>query len=95
MFVIVLEYQKPLEDVDQWLEEHKLFLEEFYAKKHFLVSGRLVPRTGGVILAYGCERAELDRILDCDPFKREGLARYSVLEFEPAMFDPALAPLLK
>jgi uncharacterized protein YciI len=95
MFVIVLEYQKPLEEVDRWLEEHKLFLKEQYASKLFMVSGRLVPRTGGVILAHGCTRAELDRILDRDPFKREGVARYSVLEFEPAMFDPALAPLLK
>ena len=95
MFVIVLEYLKPLEEVNRWLEEHKSFLEEQYAGKRFIASGRLVPRTGGMILARGCDRAELDRILDRDPFKREGVARYTVMEFEPTMFDPAMAPLLQ
>ena len=45
-----------------------------------------------MILAHGVERAELERILERDPFKREGLAEYSVIEFVPAMFDPRFAP---
>ena len=95
MFVIVLEYLKPLEDVERWLDEHTSFLEAQYAGKRFIASGRLVPRTGGVILARGNDRPALNRILDSDPFKREGVARYTVMEFEPTMFDPAMAPLLQ
>lgn len=95
MFVIVLEYLKPLAEVDRWLDEHKLFLQEQYAAKRFIASGPLLPRTGGAILALERDRSELDAILSRDPFKREGVARYTVMEFEPNMFDPALAPLLK
>lgn len=94
MFVIMLEYVKPLEDVNRWLEEHRAFLKEQYAGKRFLASGPCIPRTGGVILARGGERAELEAILDADPFKREGVARYTVLEFDPVMTDPGFAPLL-
>ena len=95
MFVIVLEYLKPLEEVDRWLDGHKSFLQEQYASKRFIASGPLLPRTGGVILARGCGRAELDTILGRDPFQREGVARYTVMEFEPNMFDHDMAPLLK
>ena len=95
MFVIVLEYAKPLSEVDRWLEEHRAFLKENYATGRFIASGPCVPRTGGVILARGCDRGELDAILDADPFKREGVARYTVLEFDPVLTDPAFAPLVR
>ncbi|WP_243357680.1 YciI family protein [Fundidesulfovibrio terrae] len=94
MFVITLTYEKPLEEVDRWLEEHRVFLRDNYAKGRFIASGPCTPRTGGVILAHGCCRDELDAVLETDPFKREGVAAYTVLEFDPVMTCPELAPLL-
>jgi uncharacterized protein YciI len=91
MFVIIVEYVKPLEQVDCWLEEHRAFLRENYANGRFIASGPRVPRKGGVILARGGDRAELERILDDDPFKREGVAGYTVLEFDPIMTAPGFA----
>lgn len=95
MFVITLTYEKPLEEVDRWLEEHRAFLRANYATGCFLASGPCNPRTGGVILAHGCRRDELDVLLDADPFKREGVARYTVLEFDPVMTCPELTTVLK
>ncbi len=94
MFVILVDYVKPLADVDRWIEAHRAFLREGYAAGRFLASGPRQPRTGGVILAHGCERAELEALLENDPFKREGVAAYTILEFHPVMSCPEVASAL-
>jgi uncharacterized protein YciI len=93
MFLIDLQYQVPLEQVDAALDAHVAFLREQYARGTFLLSGRKVPRSGGVILARGVGRDELEDILRRDPFREQGLARYSVTEFVASMTAPEIAPL--
>src|SRR3954462_14894710 len=51
MFVLLLTYVRPLEDVDALMRDHMAWLEQQYAAGRFIVSGRRVPRTGGVIVA--------------------------------------------
>ncbi|WP_297392114.1 YciI family protein [Acidiferrobacter sp.] len=86
MFVILLHYVKPLAEVDKYLQEHRKFLDKHYAAGHFLASGAQVPRIGGVILAKSVSREELDVVLNEDPFYREDLATYQVIEFSPAKY---------
>ena len=85
MFIISLTYIKPLEEVDALLEEHVVYLKEHYALGHFLASGRKVPRTGGVILARGVSREEIETIITLDPFYRHHVAEYEITEFSPTM----------
>lgn len=93
MLLIDLDYEVPLEQVDTALDAHVAFLREQYAQGRFLLSGRKVPRSGGIILARGISRQELDAILDRDPFRQQGLARYTVTEFVASMTAPELAQL--
>jgi uncharacterized protein YciI len=90
MFIVRLSYQAPLAEIDQALAAHKAYLERHYAAGRFLVSGRLEPRAGGVILANLSDRAELDTVLSEDPFAQRGLAAYEVLEFHPTRWDSKL-----
>ena len=53
MFVLLLTYTKPLPEVDNHMRAHMKWLNEQYAAGRFVVSGRQIPRTGGVILARG------------------------------------------
>ncbi|MFZ2889372.1 YciI family protein [Sulfuricurvum sp.] len=85
MFIISLTYIKPLEEVDALLEEHVTYLKEQYTLDHFLASGRKVPRTGGVILARGTTREEIETIITLDPFYRHHVAEYEITEFSPTM----------
>ncbi|TPE45388.1 YciI family protein [Pontibacter mangrovi] len=85
MFLVSLTYIKPLAEVEKHLAEHVAFLNKCYAAKKFVVSGRKVPRTGGVILAYNCSLAELQALLQEDPFHRHAIAAYEITEFEPSM----------
>ena len=85
MYIISLTYIKPLEEVDVLLEEHVVYLKEQYDLGHFLASGRKVPRTGGVILARGVSREDIETIITLDPFYRHGVAEYEITEFCPTM----------
>lgn len=90
MFIINITYKTALENVDRFLAEHITFLEEQYAKGHFIASGRKVPRTGGIILAKTETKEALNAILEKDPFKLNDLALYEVIEFIPSKTAPEL-----
>ncbi len=94
MFLIILRYKKELAEVDRWVPEHRAFLERHYAAGHLLLSGRQEPRTGGVILAQTSSRAQVQALIEQDPFFREQLADYEVIEWLPSMAAPALTSLL-
>ena len=93
MFVILLNFIKPLVEVDQFVGEHREFLERYYVSGHFLLSGRKEPRTGGVILAKAETRAEIENIILNDPFNREKIAEYEIVEFLPSMTATYLSEL--
>ncbi len=81
MFVIELTYTATLADIDAHMAAHVAFLNKHYASGHFLVSGRKIPRDGGIILAVGPSRAAIEAISREDPFVARGLADVRVIEF--------------
>ena len=81
MFVIELTYTADLARIDARLREHMGFLKMHYASGHFLVSGRKIPRDGGIILAVGKDREEVEVIAQQDPFVMHDLADVRVIEF--------------
>jgi uncharacterized protein YciI len=88
MFIVSLNYIRPLEQVDSLLEEHIKFLNIQYEKKIFIASGRKVPRTGGIILARAKNKEKLSAILEQDPFYKNDIAKYEITEFIPSMTLP-------
>lgn len=46
-----------------------------------VVSGRKIPRDGGIILAVGANRRTIEAIVAEDPFVTHGLADVRILEF--------------
>ena len=94
MFIISLTYQVPLEKVDVFIPEHVNYLNEQYAKGHFILSGRKEPRTGGVIISNIGDRNKLNDVLALDPFHREGLASYEVTEVVPTKASEKLGFLI-
>ncbi|HET9388029.1 MAG TPA: YciI family protein [Steroidobacteraceae bacterium] len=88
MFIIELRYKASLEDIDAHMAEHMRFLRKYYASGNFVVSGRKVPRDGGVILAVARDRDEMEAIAREDPFCRHGLADFRVTEFRASQTAP-------
>jgi uncharacterized protein YciI len=81
MFVIELSYKAKLSEIDAHMAAHVLFLKKYYASGNFLVSGRKIPRDGGIILAVGESRRQIEAIIEEDPFHRHGLADFRIIEF--------------
>lgn len=83
MFVLMVNYVKPLEEVEELLPAHRAFLDKYYARGLFICSGRQVPRTGGMILCRKTTRSEIEDIIREDPFVIYGVAEYKITEMEP------------
>ena len=81
MFVIELIYKADLSEIDAHMKAHVAFLDKYYAAGNFLVSGRKIPRDGGIIVATGASRFEIEGLMADDPFVAHGLAEFRVIEF--------------
>jgi len=55
------------------------------------MSGRQEPRKGGIIICYANSRLEIETMIQNDPFNREKVAEYEIIEFLPSMVAPQLA----
>jgi uncharacterized protein YciI len=88
MFIILLNYKKPLEIIDKYIAEHAALLEEGYQKNYFIVSGRKNPRTGGVIFSQLNDRKQLEDFIKRDPFYIHEIADYEIIEFIPGKYHP-------
>jgi uncharacterized protein YciI len=84
MFVIELTYRAVLAEIDANMTDHVAFLNKHYEAGNFLVSGRKIPRTGGVIIAVADSELEIDAIMRDDPFVTRGLADYRIIQFRPS-----------
>ncbi|MCT4615342.1 MAG: YciI family protein [Marinifilaceae bacterium] len=94
MFIVNLTYVSDLEKIDHYLKSHIEYLNEQYRLGHFIASGRKVPREGGIILSNLDDRNQLNKIIEKDPFKINGLAEYSIIEFIPSKCSKELEFLI-
>ncbi|MFD4232004.1 YciI family protein [Streptomyces sp. NPDC058545] len=92
MFVLELTYTAPVERVAAPMQAHVAWLDTQYAAGVFIASGRKNPRDGGVILAVGDDRAQIERIAAADPFAAEGVCAYRITEFIAPKTSDELAP---
>lgn len=94
MFVIELVYKADLTKIDAAMAPHMAYLKKYYETGHFVISGRKVPREGGVILAIGESRERIEAIAREDPFHQRGLSDFRVVEFRPSQRADDLGKLL-
>lgn len=95
MFVLLLKYVKPLDEVERLMPAHREFLDRFYREGKFLCSGPREPRTGGVILANVANDVEAMKIVVEDPFFSEKVAEYEVIRFTPTRAADAFEAFVK
>jgi uncharacterized protein YciI len=95
MFVVTLTYVAGLDQIDEAMKRHMAYIRRGYADGFFVVSGRQVPRVGGVIIAKGLERDALEARVAEDPFVSEGLAEATIVEFNASQTAPGLDALLR
>jgi uncharacterized protein YciI len=91
LFVITLRYLVALEKIDEAMTRHVAFLDKHFAQGEFLIAGRQVPRTGGVIIARGRNREAVERMMKQDPFVKGRLASVDIVEFRASKMGKGFA----
>lgn len=86
MFIAILTYKKPIEEVDRFLQAHREYLSKHYASGDFIASGPQTPRIGGVIMMKVENRAAVDAIIAQAPFNINGIADYRIVGLAPTIF---------
>lgn len=83
MFIYIVTYKKPMEEVERLLQAHRDFLDEQNRLGKLVASGPQTPRVGGVIMMYADSKEEAEAIIANDPFNINGIADYQIIEFTP------------
>lgn len=86
MYLVLVTYIKPIEDVDKHLANHRAYLDKFYATGNLICSGPQNPRTGGLLLANFPSTDDVWNFIHKDPFYINGIATYEVIEFNPVKY---------
>lgn len=93
MFIAILSYTRPLEEIDAHLAKHREYLKNLVEKHKLLVAGRLNPRTGTVIISKNISRLDFEKIIKNDPFFT--LSEHTILEVTPTIYNESFQDLIK
>lgn len=92
MFLLICTYVKPLEEVDKSLAAHRDYLHAKLTTGELLVAGRRNPRVGGILITSHKTPEEAKRFADNDPFTKDGVATFEVMEWTPTVVSESLPP---
>ncbi|MBC6610285.1 hypothetical protein H8B15_05105 [Hymenobacter sp. BT507] len=88
MFLLSLTYLVPFEEIEPLMASHMTWVDTHYQTGTLLLSGRKIPRTGGMLLARAESRAAIEAIVAADPFTQAGAVHYDIIESTPTRIAP-------
>jgi len=94
MYILFINPTKSPEELAPVFPAHSEFLERYCKAGTFILTGGLTARPAGMVLANVNSGDELHAMLAEDPFVREQVAEYEVIEFKPSRYHESLASLI-
>ena len=95
MYLIFVNYKKPLAEVEKYVAAHRSYLEKYYETGDLICSGPRNPRVGGIILCRAANMKAAKVITLEDPFFLNGIADYEIIEFDPVKRAPAFEQFVR
>ena len=86
MFLILLQYIRPVAAIEHYMDQHRAFLDKYYKSGQFILAGRRKPKSGGLILCKASSRREVEQIMSEDPLDKFQLALHEIIESEPTSY---------
>lgn len=80
--LVIIRYRRPLEEVVNVTDAHRVYLRELKQQGLLVASGPFDPRSGGGLMLRvpdGDVQGTLDRVRDNDPYIKTGVAQYEML----------------
>src|SRR5215472_9933048 len=90
MYILFINPTRSPQELAPVFPAHSEFLDRYYKAGKFILTGGLTARPAGVVLAIVNSDDELKAILAEDPFVRERVAEYEVIEFKPSKYHESL-----
>jgi uncharacterized protein YciI len=81
MFTVVSRYTVPPDQMADQAEAHRAWARSHLETGHFVAIGPEVPLQGGIALAVGVTRAEIEEWINEDPYYVHGLVQYEIREY--------------
>jgi uncharacterized protein YciI len=91
VFLILLRYVRPIEEVDALRPAHLEFLGKGFDEGRYVMAGRRVPPEGGVVIARGTDEAAVAELTEQDPYVVNGVAEYELVRFHVGLTEEGLA----
>ncbi len=88
--VLKINYDKPIEVVDQTRPAHLEWLADEVAAGRILLAGRQESGAGGVLITGDISAQDAQDIIDRDPYTRAGVVSYERLSFNAGIRAPGL-----
>jgi uncharacterized protein YciI len=82
MFVLIVDFIKPVEEVSPHIEPHGVWVKKYFEEGVLLLAGPKKSKLGGVLLAKSINREKLMKILAEDPYVSEDVAEYRIVDFD-------------
>ena len=94
MFIVLLKFSDNKDQVGQFMEGHKEWIQRGFDDGVFLLAGSLQPKLGGALVAHNTSLPDLQSRVNSDPFMAENVVTAEILEIDPARADARLSFLL-
>lgn len=94
MIIAVLTYKKELSEIEKYLQEHRIYLDKYHSSEKFIAFGAQNPRIGGIILM-NTTKDEAQLLIKEDPFFRNDVAEYELIEFSPTKCQDGFEQFIK
>ena len=94
MFIVLLKFSDNKDQVSQFMEGHKEWIQRGFDDGVFLLAGSLQPKLGGALVAHDTSLPDLQSRVNADPFVAENVVTAEILEIDPARADARLSFLL-
>ena len=88
--VLKINYEKPIDVIDQSRPAHLEWLGDEVAAGRILLAGRLESGAGGVLITSDISAEDAQDIIDRDPYTLAGVVSYERLSFNGGIRAPGL-----
>lgn len=94
MYIVELQYSKPLAEIEAHMHAHVEWLKHWYREGLLVMSGPKSPRNGSILVVRARDQDVLWEMLRQDPFHELGLVQQVITEFHPSRYMENLEALL-
>ncbi len=90
MYLLVISYVKPAEEVTPHIETHSSWVKKYFQEGVFLMAAQKKSKLGGAILVKSIDKCLLKKIIAEDSYVTADVAEYQIIDLDCKATSPGL-----